>query len=96
MQTLAFQKAMQRFGVIQMARTGKISLKRGASLLEEAGWTERPHAARRNRSAATVDDSSYQEAGADVYAVDSNQTGEILFLSYLASNPRYLILHHIA
>ncbi len=34
--TLAFQKVMSKFGILEAARTGKIALKRGEELLEDA------------------------------------------------------------
>lgn len=34
LQTVAMQKVMQKFGVMEVARTGRISLKRGEALLE--------------------------------------------------------------
>ena len=74
LQTLAMQRVMQKFGILQMTRTGKISLKRGGSLLEEAGWPEGP-TGRRQASSPVIEDTDYQESAADVYAVDRNQSG---------------------
>ena len=37
----AFQRALAKFGVVELARTGKIALKRGADLLQMGGWTGR-------------------------------------------------------
>lgn len=34
----AFQRALAKFGVVELARTGKIALKRGADLLQMGGW----------------------------------------------------------
>jgi acetolactate synthase-1/3 small subunit len=34
LQTLAMQKVMSKFGIIEVARTGRICLKRGEELLE--------------------------------------------------------------
>lgn len=34
--TMAFQKVMSKFGILEAARTGKIALKRGEELLEDA------------------------------------------------------------
>lgn len=38
LQTLAFQKMMDKFGVEQVIRTGKIALKRGENTLKMGGW----------------------------------------------------------
>ena len=49
MQTTAMERALSKFGILEIARTGKISLKRGAALLQMGGWgdsaTRRVHQA---------------------------------------------------
>lgn len=79
------QRVLAKFGITQVARTGKISLKRGDDLLEMGGWgdaSNRERAKRQNRAnnGANPTDSSQngaaQQEGSDVYAIDSNQTGE--------------------
>ena len=44
------ERALSKFGVLEIARTGKISLKRGSALLQMGGWgdsaTRRAHQAR--------------------------------------------------
>ena len=51
-QTTAMERALSKFGVLEIARTGKISLKRGSALLQMGGWgdsaTRRAHQARIN------------------------------------------------
>ena len=41
MQTVAMQRVLSKFGVMEVCRTGRISLKRGEELLEQAGVPER-------------------------------------------------------
>jgi len=45
------ERALSKFGILEIARTGKISLKRGSALLQMGGWgdsaTRRGHQARR-------------------------------------------------
>ena len=40
MQTHALQRAVSKYGIVELARTGKICLKRGEELLEMGGWGE--------------------------------------------------------
>jgi hypothetical protein len=43
LQTVAMQNVMTKFGVMEVCRTGRISLKRGEALLEQVKTpTERP------------------------------------------------------
>jgi hypothetical protein len=48
---MAMERALSKFGILEIARTGKISLKRGSALLQMGGWgdsaTRRVHQARR-------------------------------------------------
>ena len=39
-QTHALQRAVSKYGIVELARTGKICLKRGEELLEMGGWGE--------------------------------------------------------
>ena len=43
------EKALAKFPVLQVARTGKICLKRGEQLLEVGGWGDGVAAKRRQR-----------------------------------------------
>ena len=83
------QQVLAKFGILQVARTGKISLKRGEELLEMGGWGDgrrKPQAQRSERenpsdSARTNQNNGavleeQQESGSDVYAVDNKQTGD--------------------
>lgn len=38
LQTMAMQRVLAKFGIAEIVRTGKISLKRGDHLLEMGGW----------------------------------------------------------
>ena len=89
LQTYAMQQVLAKFGILQVARTGKISLKRGEELLEMGGWgdgrrkpqaqkaaTEQPgNAASTSQNNGAVLEEQ-QQGGSDVYAVDNKQTGQ--------------------
>ena len=94
LQTYAMQQVLAKFGILQVARTGKISLKRGEELLEMGGWGDgrrksQPQravaekatdsASRSQNNGAVVEEQ--QEGGSDVYAVDNKQTGQCLSAS---------------
>lgn len=82
------QQVLAKFGILQVARTGKISLKRGEELLEMGGWGDGRRKSQPQRAVAekATDSASrsqnngaiveeQQEGGSDVYAVDNKQTG---------------------
>ncbi len=90
LQTYAMQQVLAKFGILQVARTGKISLKRGEELLEMGGWGDGRRKTHSQRTASEKAGSSgsnsqsngavleeQQEGGSDVYAVDNKQTGEL-------------------
>lgn len=79
------QQILAKFGILQVARTGKISLKRGDQLLEMGGWGDglrrRQHRKEaqppQNDASASQNGSKAEDhqEGSDVYAVDNQQTG---------------------
>lgn len=89
--TLAFQKVMSKFGIVEVARTGMIALKRGEALLEDAiveapGDTARSIKRRQSFRLSQKAVSSGEKA--DVYAVDEDFQGvwkvsNVLDASYL-------------
>ena len=81
------QRVLGRFGILQVARTGKISLKRGEQLLEMGGWGDglrnqsRPPTLSSNGPPPKEDSQpSSRQEGSDVYAVDMNQKGKPLLI----------------
>ncbi|GMH33637.1 hypothetical protein BSKO_01471 [Bryopsis sp. KO-2023] len=80
--TLAFQSMMAKFGIEEVVRTGKISLKRGEDLLEMGGWGDsiRRKGLEKQRQAnltPPADDSSPPEndLDADVYSAEGDGAG---------------------
>ena len=96
------QQVLAKFGILQVARTGKISLKRGEELLEMGGWGDGQRSRQPRREQASRDDDSdksgqngakhedHQE-GSDVYAVDSKQSGDGA-LNSVRSKAGYLMM----
>eukprot|EP00882_Tetradesmus_deserticola_P010476 GHRQ01011065.1.p1 GENE.GHRQ01011065.1~~GHRQ01011065.1.p1 ORF type:complete len:482 (+),score=214.19 GHRQ01011065.1:666-2111(+) len=70
--TVAMQNVMTKFGVMEVCRTGRISLKRGEALLEQVKTpTERP-AHRERRSDAAPVPVTLESREADVYMVEKD------------------------
>jgi len=73
---MAFQNAVTKFGIAELARTGKISLKRGMDLLEQGGggWGESASAGRRQTRRGDVVSKEQAEA-LDVFGGPSGEDG---------------------
>ena len=63
-QTHALQRAVSKYGIVELARTGKICLKRGEELLEMGGWGEAQAPPGSGRQSDRSADSSAAEPGA--------------------------------
>lgn len=80
---LAFQRNLTKFGIVELVRTGKISLKRGRQLLEMGGWGDsatRAAALKRQQEAdaagsANTAGRAENEREGDVYMNDSDAPG---------------------
>eukprot|EP01026_Neomeris_dumetosa_P035017 TRINITY_DN2801_c0_g1_i10.p1 TRINITY_DN2801_c0_g1~~TRINITY_DN2801_c0_g1_i10.p1 ORF type:complete len:535 (-),score=52.95 TRINITY_DN2801_c0_g1_i10:381-1862(-) len=77
---LAFMRVMRKFGIVESARTGRITLKRGEELLEMGGWGDGLEQKIRLRElmneAAPQMDGGEQSVDGDVYMVDNKQETE--------------------
>lgn len=85
------QRALTKFTIKEVARTGRISLKRGDALLEMGGWGDGfRHNPPRDRAAAPASSpAALQSVDGDVYMVDKAPHGvwgcpSVFFLSVIA------------
>ena len=81
-QTYAFQRALAKYGIIELARTGKICLKRGEELLEMGGWGEGsnpPGSPSAELRARQPERPASPSAGGDVYVSDDDGTAGAQF-----------------
>lgn len=76
-QCAAMQRALTKFTVKEVARTGRISLKRGEALLEMGGWGDGfRHNPPRDRAATPASTpAALQSVDGDVYMVDKAPHG---------------------
>ncbi|KAK9833459.1 hypothetical protein WJX81_007169 [Elliptochloris bilobata] len=92
--TTAMERALSKFGILEIARTGKISLKRGSALLQMGGWgdssTRREHQARgaaEQPQAASAEGLPGSEP--DVYMVDEHGGEGVWQVDNLLDAPTY-------
>ncbi len=72
-QTAALQRALSKFTLKEVARTGRISLKRGDALLEMGGWGDGFRAAQVSKGDNENDSppAPLESVDGDVYMADS-------------------------
>ena len=78
LQTHALQRALSKYGIIELARTGKICLKRGEQLLEMGGWGEgqAPPGTRQSQAEALHSQSAAAEAEAGLPGAPAEQAAQ--------------------
>ena len=81
MQTTALQSALGKFNIAEVARTGKICLKRGEALLDMGGWGDGQLKQMRDQkdraqAASSHSDGSNDNGGADLAEASARGVGE--------------------
>jgi len=81
MQTTALQRALGKFNIAEVARTGKICLKRGEALLDMGGWGDGQQKQMRDQkdraqAASSHSDSGNGNGGADLAGASARGVDE--------------------
>ena len=70
MQTTALQRALGKFNIAEVARTGKICLKRGEALLDMGGWGDGQQKQMRDQKDRAQAASSHSDSGNGIGGTD--------------------------